>query len=93
MVLLLSGDKSFYWSQVDAGIAVENIALAAEGMGLGNLIIGCIKDALTGEKEAYFADALHFPEGWGYEIAIALGHKAVEKEPHTYSVQDNVTYL
>lgn len=93
VVLLLSGDKSFYWSQVDAGIAVENIALAAEGMGLGSLIIGCIKDALTGEKEAYFADALHFPEGWGYEIAIALGHKAVEKEPHTYSVQDNVTYL
>ena len=93
VVLLLSGDKSFYWSQVDAGIAVENIALAAEGMGLGSLIIGCIKDALTGEKETYFADALRFPEGWGYEIAIALGHKAVEKEPHTYSVQDNVTYL
>ena len=93
IVLILSGDKSFYWSQVDAGIAVENISLAAEGLGLGSLIIGCIKDALTGEKEAYFANALRFPEGYGYEIAIAVGHKAVSKEPHTYDAEKNVTWL
>ena len=40
VVLLLSGDTNLGWSTLDAGIAVENIALAAEGLGLGNLIIG-----------------------------------------------------
>lgn len=92
-VLILSGDSNFYWSKVDAGIAVENIAIAAEGMGLGSLIIGCIKDALSGEKKAYFANALKFPEGYEYEVAIAVGYKAISKEPHEYSVEANVTYL
>ena len=92
-VLILSADADFYWSKVDAGIAVENIAIAAEGMGLGSLITGCIKDAFTGEKKAYFSDALKFPKGYEYEVAIAVGYKAVGKEPHEYSVEKNVTYL
>ena len=92
-VLILSGDADFYWSKVDAGIAVENIAIAAEGMGLGSLIIGCIKDALYGEKREYFAKELKFPEGYEYEVAIALGHKGTGKDQHEYSVERNVTYL
>lgn len=92
-VLILSGEKAFSWSKVDAGIAVENISLAAEGLGLGSLIIGCIKDALTGGKEAYFANALKFPEGYEYEVAIAVGHKAVSKTPHEYSIENNVSYV
>ena len=93
VVLFISADAEYYWSKIDAGIAVENIAIAAEGMGLGSLIIGCIKDALYNEKREYFAKALQLPEGYEYEIAIALGHKAVTKEPHEYSVEKNVTYL
>ena len=92
-VLILSADSSFYWGKVDAGIAVENIALAAESMGLGSLIIGCIRNVLTGEKRDYFAKALKLPEGYDYEIAVAVGHKAVSKEPHEFSVDKNVTYL
>lgn len=92
-VLILSADASFYWSKVDAGIAVENIAIAAEGMGLGSLIIGCIKDALHGEKKDYFAKALMFPAGYEYEVAIAIGHKALNKEPHDFEIERQVTYL
>lgn len=93
VVLLLSAENAFSWSPVDAGIAVENISLAAESLGLGSLIIGCIKDALTGEKRDYFTKALQFPEGYDFQIAIAVGHKAVTKQPHEYSEEKNVTYL
>lgn len=93
VVLLLSAERAFSWGKIDAGIAVENIALAAEGLGLGNLIIGCIKDALSGEKKEYFSSALKFPEGYDFEIAIAVGHKAVSKEPHEYSVENNVNFM
>ena len=93
VVLLLSAEKAFSWSSVDAGIAVENISLAAESLGLGSLIIGCIKDALTGEKRDYFTKALQIPEGYEFQIAIAVGHKAVTKTPHEYSEEKNVTYL
>ena len=93
VVVIISGDSKNKWSPLDAGIAVENMALAAEGMGLGNLIIGCVYDALRGENRACFEKALGFPEGYEYEIAIAFGHKAAGKEPHTYDEEKLVTYL
>lgn len=93
VVVVLSADSSYKWSPLDAGIAVENMALAAEELGLGSLIIGCIYDALRGEKKAYFSKALKFPENYEYEIAIAFGHKAVSKEPHTYDADAQITYL
>lgn len=92
-VIILSADKDYKWSPLDAGIAVENMALVAEELGLGNLIIGCIYDALRGEKREYFSKALKFPAGYEYEIALAVGHKAVEKAPHTYDADAQVTYL
>ena len=93
IVIILSADSSYKWSPLDAGIAVENMALAAQDLGLGNLIIGCIYDALRGEKKEYFSKAFKFPENYEYEIAIAFGHKAVTKEPHTYNADAQVTYL
>lgn len=92
-VIILSADSTYRWSPLDAGIAVENMALAAEGLGLGNLIIGCIFDAMRGEKKDYFSKALRFPENYQYEIAIAFGHKAVTKQPHTYDADSQVTWL
>lgn len=93
VVMILSGDAGFHWTPVDAGIAVENISLAAEGLGLGSLIIGCIRDAMSGEKKEYFAKALNFPEGYEYQIAVAVGYKAVTKEPHTYDMEKNVSWI
>lgn len=92
-VIILSADSTYRWSPLDAGIAVENMALAAEALGLGNLIIGCIFDAMRGEKKDYFSKALRFPENYQYEIAIAFGHKAVTKQPHTYDADSQVTWL
>jgi len=92
-VIFLSADKEYKWSPLDAGIAVQNMALEAEELGLGNLIIGCVYDALRGEKRDYFEKALSFPEGYEYKIAIAVGHKAATKEPHTYDREKNVTVL
>ena len=62
-------------------------------MGLGNLIIGCIYDALHGEKGKYFSEKLAIPEGYEFEIAIAVGHKAVTKDPHTYNAEAQITIL
>ncbi len=92
-VIIISGDVSFSWSALDAGIATQNIVLQAEELGLGSLIIGCIKDALTGEKKAYFNQKLQIPDGYQYYIAIALGHTALAKTPHTYDWSRQVTCL
>ncbi|MCM1188464.1 MAG: nitroreductase family protein [bacterium] len=93
VVVIISADATFKWGTLDAGIAVENMALAAQELGLGSLIIGCILDAINGEKKEYFADALKLPPRFEYKIAIAFGHKAVTKEPHTYDAAAQVTCL
>lgn len=92
-VIFISGDASKKWSSVDSGIAVENIALCAEGLGLGNLIIGSILDALRAPESEEILKSLDIPEGYRFEIAIAVGHKAVEKEPHTYDEAKQVSWL
>lgn len=93
VLIFLSAEDGFKWSKVDAGIAVQNMALAAESLGLGNLIIGCVYDALHGEKKGYFSKALCIPEGYSFEIALAVGHKLDNKEPHEYSFENQVTIV
>ncbi len=93
IVVIISADSTFKWGTLDAGIAVENMALAAESIGLGSLIIGCILDAMAGEKKAYFSQALKLPPSYEYKIAIAFGHKATAKEPHTYDADAHITRL
>lgn len=93
VVFLLSADKDLRWSKVDAGICVQSIALAAESMGLGSLIIGSIYDALHGEKSSYFAEQLTFPANYEFAIAIALGYKDTDKTPHEFSLEKNVSFI
>ena len=92
-LIILSGPADFPWSPVDAGIAVENMSLAAEGLGLGSLIIGCIRGVMTGEHARELNEALGFEEGFVYQVAIAVGHKAVEKAPHAYDRDAQVKFL
>jgi len=93
IVIFISGDAEYKWTEIDAGIAVENIALLAEGLGLGSLIIGCVRDTLIGEKKEYYNKAFAIPCDYEFKIAIAVGYKAVNKEQHTFEFERQVTYL
>ncbi len=92
-VFILSADKDFYWSKLDAGISAENIVLAAQSLGLGSLIIGIIRCALEGEKKEYFAKALQFPENYEFAIAVAVGYKDTEKAPHEIDIEKSVSFI
>ena len=93
IIFLISGEDAFGWSALDAGIAVENMHLGTVDMGLGSVIIGCISGVMNGEKKAYFNEKLGIPEGYSFQIALAVGHPAVEKEQHTFDFDKNVTVL
>jgi hypothetical protein len=69
------------------------MSLAAESLGLGSLIIGCIYDALNGDKKDYYSKAFKLPENYSFEIAIAVGHKTDAKVPHDYDFDSQVTVL
>ena len=81
-VVFLFGEKDFAWTQVDCGIAVENMALAAEGLGVGSVILGLPRPAFTGEKAEELRSRLLCPEGYDFVIALALGYSTDTKDPH-----------
>lgn len=81
-VIFLFGEKEFPWTQVDCGIAVENMSLAAEGLGIGSVILGLPKPAFMGEKADELKERLECPEGYDFVIALALGYANDQKAPH-----------
>lgn len=89
--IVLSGPKDFYFSKIDAGIAVENMVLAAEELGLGTCIIGCLYKIF--EEDEKLNELLKFKEGDEHLICLAIGYSEDDKLPHTFNFNDNVTFL
>ena len=81
-VIFIFGEKDFGWTGVDCGIAVENMALAAEGLGIGSVILGLPKPAFAGGKAEELRKRLGCPEGYDFVIALALGFSTDTKEAH-----------
>ncbi|MGI6005147.1 MAG: nitroreductase family protein [Christensenellales bacterium] len=71
-------------SGTDAGIAVQNLAIAAKGMGLDSVILGLPKPAFSGDFGKELRDRLGFEEGYVFAVSIAIGHGAMEKAPHEW---------
>lgn len=91
-VIFISGMPGNSYTPIDGGIAVENIALAAESLGLGSVILGMPRDAFAGDRADEFRKALGFPEGWDFVIAIALGVPTDTKEAHPIG-ENKITFV
>lgn len=92
LVLFLSADPAWHYSAIDCGIAVENINLAAESLGLGCVILGMVRDAFAGERRAEFEKALDFKPGEAFMIAIAVGVPTDSKAPHAV-LPGHISYI
>jgi nitroreductase len=73
--ILLFGDREFPFSQIDGGIAVENMALAAESLGLSSVIIGCIRLLFQSKAGETWLERLNIPKNNQFVIGIAIGTK------------------
>ncbi|MBE6764945.1 MAG: nitroreductase family protein [Ruminococcaceae bacterium] len=82
LVIFISSDANSKWSAVDAGIAVENLALAAHSLSLGSVIIGMCASAFDGEEGELLGKELAFPETHKFQIALAVGKPTVSKDAH-----------
>ena len=82
VVITLPEEPQSRFAEVDAGIAVQNLALAAQGMGLGSVILGRPKDVFCGENGAAWEKRFGFPEGHRFAIGIAIGHPTMTKDAH-----------
>lgn len=80
IVLIFAAEGRF--APVDAGIAVENLALAAKSLGLDSVILGMPAAALEGEGGADLVASFGIESGYSFMIGIAIGNRAAEKTPH-----------
>lgn len=61
-------------SRMDAGLMAENLCIAAQGMGLGSVIVASVgalfSDAVCGPK---WKAALEIPADWTFMIGVGIG--------------------
>ena len=67
--------KNYSYSPIDSGIMVENMSLAAESLGIGSCIIGCIGKLFRSDKGQKWYEKLKAPEHTEFTIGLTLGYK------------------
>ena len=81
LAIAVCGDPAISdWWVADCAAATENILLAAAGLGLGGVWLGCHG---RDEREEQIRRELDIPSTIGVLSLIALGHPAEHKEPRT----------
>ncbi len=70
------------YAQTDTGMAIQTMALAAHSMGLGTVILGMPRLAFQSAEADAFREALAFPKGYDFCLAMSVGYPATTKEAH-----------
>ena len=83
LVILIYSQNS-HFAYIDAGIAVQNLALAAHSLGLGSCINGMCRRAFYRNVSGNLSTELGFAEDEDFRIAIVIGHIAKDNEPHKF---------
>ena len=80
------------YASMDCGILCQNVALAAQSIGLSSCIVGMAGLPLTGENGETFKTRLKFQAGQIFGIGILVGSPNSGKEPHELDM-GKVTYV
>ncbi|NLD52224.1 MAG: nitroreductase family protein [Clostridiales bacterium] len=81
-----------HYAPIDCGIAVQSMALAAQSLGLGSVIVGLTYRAFEGDQKDALMQQLQAPPGSAFAISIALGTPNDTKPAHGIN-RDKVTFL
>lgn len=73
-VVLISADKNANHRMIDCGAAAQNIALAAESIGIGSCLIASSGLLFSSDKGLAMQKDLGIPEGYEHILCVALGY-------------------
>ncbi len=90
--ILVWVEKGSHYALVDCGIAVQSMALAAQSLGLGSVIIGLTRHAFDGDQADALKQKLQVPPGCRFAISIAIGTPDDTKPAHAMN-RDKVTII
>ena len=80
-VIMMTADEKTDYIELDCGAATENMALAAESLGLGSCFIASSRYLLKSPEGVAIMKELGIPEGYRHVCCLTLGYKDFTPEP------------
>jgi nitroreductase len=77
-LIIVSGDEKTVAPQIDCALALQNMFLAAESIGIGSCWIHAVAGILNSEEGKAFRSELDIPEGHLAYCSGAFGYKGME---------------
>jgi len=75
------------WADVDCGIMTQNICLAADSLGLANVIVAMAAIPLNGPRGDEFKKRVGWTDDWEFGMGVLVGHGNMTKEPHELDME------
>ena len=72
---------------LNAGCVAENMAIAATGLGVDNLVWGAAAAAIS--QDATLVERAGIPEGFKPILAVSLGYAAKDEAPKQHAIETN----
>jgi len=91
--VLISGPESEGSRVTDGGGAVQNLALAAQALGLGSVIVASVMPVFQGVRGGEFMERLKIPAGFVPMLTLAIGYPACAEPDVPERKTDVVTYI
>lgn len=92
-LVIISGDETSKFIDIDCGAAAENIALAAESLNIGSCLMTSSEFLFASEKGKEMMKELGIPDGYRHVCALTLGYKEGENPPAKPRRQDVINYF
>ncbi len=91
--VIVSGDAGNRFSDIDCACAVENMALAAQSLGLGSCVIASFRMAFEQDAEGKLARRFGIPDGYKPTLALALGYAAEPPAERAPRLPDTINFV
>ena len=82
LLVIIAVNLKNNYIDVDAGIAVQSLALEARSLGLDSVIMAAPDRIFVGDRAECFNRLIGIPEGYRFAISIAIGWRNRDFKPH-----------
>jgi len=92
-VIMMTAEEKAHWVQLDCGTAAENMAIAAESLGIGSCIIASSGYLFASQAGIALKEDLGIPADYRHVCCLTLGYKDGEITEPRRRNKDVVNYV
>lgn len=92
-VVIITADEQAMFVEFDCGAAAENIALAAQSLGISSCMVGMADVLFEGDSAVETKQELGIPQNYKFILSIVLGYKDTETPSTPPKKKENINYI